>query len=288
MTNILKVDSLSANYKSSNFSIKNISFSIPNGSIVGMIGENGAGKTTILNSILGLKKKNKGVVKVFGKEFDGKDVNIKEQIGIVFDDIYLPKILTAKEVSRIYNNIYRNWDHKYFLETLEKFNILPSKKIQDYSKGMQKMFSIVMATAHYPKLLILDEPTSSLDPVKRQELLKLFQEFVENGKNSILFSSHITTDLEKISDYVIFIKDGVKVFAEETTKLVYEYGLVRCTKEDFNKISQDKMIVYQIEDYQNLVLVNNRDGIELLGSNLVVENPTLEEIMNLFSRGVVV
>lgn len=288
MKAILQVDSLSASYENSDFSIKDISFSIPCGFIIGMIGENGSGKTTIFNSILGLKKKDNGTVKIFGEEFDGKDVNIKTDIGVVFDDIYLPDVLTAKQVSNIYNSIYKNWDELYFLKMLERFNILPSKQIKNYSRGMQKMLSIVIAMSHKPKLLILDEPTASLDPVKRQELLVIFQEFIEDGENSILFSSHITTDLEKISDYIIFIKNGEKVFAEETNKLIYEYGLIKCVKEEFDKIPKNQIVAYKDVEHQKIILIDNRYGIKPLEAKLVIENPTLDEIMDLFSKGIVV
>lgn len=288
MDNNLEVISLCTRYKNSDFSVEDISFLIPKGSILGVIGENGAGKTTMLNTIIGLKEKTSGSVKIFGKDYDGENMDIKEELGVVFDDIYLPNQLTAKEISSVYKNIYKKWDEKFFIKTLEKFQISVSKKIKDYSKGMQKMLSIAVGMSHHPRLLILDEPTSSLDPVKRQDLLGLFQEYVENGENSILVSSHITTDLEKVADYVMFIKAGKIVFCEEITKLIYEYGLVRCSGEIFDRIPKKQMIVYQNRDYQNLVLVKNRTGIEDMGSRVSVENPALEDIMKLFSRGVIV
>ncbi len=283
----LEVISLCTRHKNSNFSVEDISFSIPKGSILGIIGENGAGKTTTLNMILGLKKKTSGSVKIFGKDYDGENTDIKEEMGVVFDDIYLPNQLTAKEISSIYKNIYKKWDEEFFIKTLERFQISLLKKIKDYSKGMQRMLSIVVGMSHHPRLLILDEPTSSLDPVKRQDILRLFQEYVENGENSILFSSHITTDMEKVADYVVFIKAGRIVFCEEITKLIYEYGLVRCSGEAFDRIPKKQMIAHQKQDYQNLVLVRSREGIEHIGGRVSVENPALEDIMNLFSRGVI-
>ena len=282
----LEVISLCTRHKNSNFSVEDISFSIPKGSILGIIGENGAGKTTTLNMILGLKKKTSGSVKIFGKDYDGENTDIKEEMGVVFDDIYLPNQLTAKEISSIYKNIYKKWDEEFFIKTLERFQISLLKKIKDYSKGMQRMLSIVVGMSHHPRLLILDEPTS-LDPVKRQDILRLFQEYVENGENSILFSSHITTDMEKVADYVVFIKAGRIVFCEEITKLIYEYGLVRCSGEAFDRIPKKQMIAHQKQDYQNLVLVRSREGIEHIGGRVSVENPALEDIMNLFSRGVI-
>ena len=282
MLNNLEVTSLNVGYKNSDFLVENVSFSIPKGKILGMVGENGAGKTTIFNTILGLKLKKSGEVKIFGQKMDENRTSILEKIGVVFDDIYLPEQLTAKEISHIYMKIYQQWDLDFFEKTLKRFEIPLDKKVKNYSKGMQKTLSIILGMAHHPKLLLLGEPTASLDPVKRHEILELFQEFIEDGEKSILFSSHITNDLERIADYVVFIKNGKKILDAEVTDIIYKYGIVRCTTQELGRIPKEIIVSYQKKAYNNVVLVNDRTE---LSDKLVIENPTFEEIMNMFVKG---
>ncbi len=285
MENILEVKNLEKRYDKNGFYLDKISFSVPKGSIVGLIGENGSGKTTTISTLLGLRKKDGGNVKLFGKEFNNEDVEVKERIGVSFDEVYLPRNLKAREISKIYKNIYEFWDEEYFINTLEKLGISKEKKVGDYSKGMQKMLSIVLSMSHKPELLILDEPTSSLDPVKRSEVLGFFQEYIENGDRSIIFSSHITSDIEHICDYVIYINSGKLIFFEPTIKLLYEYGLVKCTKEIFNKIPKGSIMAYCSGNHHTSVLVNTRKDIENISGEILIDNPTLEEIMNIYSKG---
>lgn len=287
MENILEVKNIEKTYPNNGFKLNKINFNVPKGSIVGIIGENGSGKTTTLNLILGLKSKDDGTVKIFGREFNIDDVDIKEKIGVSFDEIYLPSNLNAKEISKIYKSIYHGWDEKYFYSSLSNFGIDNGKKIGDYSKGMQKMLSIVIAMSHSPELLILDEPTSSLDPVKRSEVLEKFQEFIEDGDRSIVFSSHITTDIEHICDYVVFINKGNLIFASPTIELLYENCIARCTSESFNKLDKSNMIGYLQKNNQVVVLLKSRDDLNQSIDNIIIENPTLEEIMNIYSRGTI-
>lgn len=287
MENILEVKNIEKTYPNDGFKLNKINFDVPKGSIVGIIGENGSGKTTTLNLILGLKSKDGGTVKVFGREFNIDDVDAKEKIGVSFDEIYLPSNLNAKEISKIYKSIYHGWDEKYFFTSLSNFGIDNGKKIGDYSKGMQKMLSIVIAMSHSPELLILDEPTSSLDPVKRSEVLEKFQEFIENGDRSIVFSSHITTDIEHICDYVVFINKGNLIFASPTIDLLYKNCIARCTFESFNKLDKLNMIAYLQKNKQVVVLLKSRDDLDKSIDNIITENPTLEEIMNIYSKGTI-
>lgn len=287
MENILEVKNMEKIYPNNGFKLNKINFDVPKGSIVGIIGENGSGKTTTLNLILGLKSKDGGTVKIFGREFNIDDVYIKEKIGVSFDEIYLPSNLNAKEISKIYKSIYHGWDEKYFFSSLSNFGIDNGKKIGDYSKGMQKMLSIVIAMSHAPALLILDEPTSSLDPVKRSEVLEKFQEFIENGDRSIVFSSHITTDIEHVCDYVVFINKGNLIFASPTIDLLYKNCIARCTSESFNKLDKSNMIAYLQKNNQVVVLLKSRDVLDKSIDNIIMENPTLEEIMNIYSKGTI-
>lgn len=287
MENILEVKNIEKTYPNDGFKLNKINFDVPKGSIVGIIGENGSGKTTTLNLILGLKSKDGGTVKIFGREFNIDDVDIKEKIGASFDEIYLPSNLNAKEISKIYKSIYHGWDEKYFFSSLSNFGIDNGKNIGDYSKGMQKMLSIVIAMSHSPELLILDEPTSSLDPVKRSEVLEKFQEFIEDGDRSIVFSSHITTDIEHICDYVVFINKGNLIFASPTIDLLYKNCIARCTSESFNKLDKSNMIAYLQKNNQVVVLLKSRDDLDKSIDNIIIENPTLEEIMNIYSKGTI-
>ncbi|MGT2948407.1 ABC transporter ATP-binding protein [Streptococcus devriesei] len=286
--NILEVKDLSTTYKNSGFSISDLSFFIPKGCIVGLIGENGSGKTTIINSLLGLKKIDSGKIQYWGKSFDINDIDLKNRIGVCFDEIYLPKNLKISQVERIYRDMYKDWDKDYFYETLKKFNISPTKKISDCSKGMQKMFTIVLAIAANPEFLILDEPTSGLDPVKRKDILNIFQEFVLKESRSILFSSHITTDIEQIADIVMYIREGEIEFIEPITKLLYEYALVRCSEANFKLINQEKILAYQKRPHGYDILISTRDDKILSNSNLVIDYPNLEDIMSIYSKGVIV
>ena len=287
MDSILEVKNIEKTYPNNGFKLNKIKFNVPKGSIVGIIGENGSGKTTTLNLILGLKSKDGGSAKIFGREFHIDDVDTKEKIGVSFDEIYLPSNLNAKEISNIYKSIYNGWDEKYFFSNLSNFGIDNGKKIGDYSKGMQKMLSIVIAMSHSPELLILDEPTSSLDPVKRSEVLEKFQDYIENGERSIVFSSHITTDIEHICDHVVFINKGNLIFASPTIELLYENCIVRCTSESFNKLNKSNMIAYLQKNNQVVVLLKSRDDLDKSIDNIIIENPTLEEIMNIYSKGIV-
>lgn len=288
MEMLLEVSALNAEYKKSQFRIKDININIPTGMILGLIGQNGAGKTTIFHTILDLKKKSSGDVKICGKQFSSNEIDLKENIGVVFDETYLPKILTANKISKIYKKLYKNWDENYFYTKLEKFNIDPTKKIKDYSKGMQKTLAIITVLSYHPQLLLLDEPTANLDPVRRLEVLELLQEFVENGENSILLSSHITSELERISDYVVFVKAGEIVLSSETEELIYNHAIIKCTHQVFDKIPENIIIAYEKQKHQHLVLVNDKDFVETLVGDYTFEKPTLDEVINLFSKGEIV
>ncbi len=286
MNYILEVEKLQKTYPKSDFQLKNASFKLPYGSILGLIGENGSGKTTTLSMILNLRKKDAGAVKLFGQEMTDEDIALKEKIGVVFDMTCFPKTVTAKEISRIYRGIYTKWDEYYFFQTLKRFDISPTKKLKEYSKGMLMTLAIVSALSYHPQLLVLDEVTSGLDPVRREDMLELFLEFVGDEKNSIIFSSHITTDIEKIADYVSFIHQGETILNEEKDTLIYQYGIIRCGKEQFEQLDQKYVIKYLKRDYEYSVLVSNQDMYTENIHNIVVDNPTLEEIIFILSKGV--
>lgn len=285
MDYILEVENLSKDYKKGDFQLKNISFKLPQGYILGLIGENGSGKTTTLSIILNLKKKKGGIVKLFGKTMDINDVEMKEKIGMVFDMNCFPTTMTSKGISKVFSKIYKNWDESYFFKTLERFNIPINKKIKEYSKGMLMTLSIVVALSYHPQLLVLDEATSGLDPVRREEMLDLFLEFIGNGKNSIIFSSHITNDIEKIADFVSFIHQGETFLNDEKDNLIYNYGIMRCGKEQFLQLEKEEVVRYLRKDYEYRILISKKKKFENQYPNIIIDNPSLEEIIYLISKG---
>ncbi len=218
MDNILEVKNLCKVYD--RFSLKNISFELPKGTIMGLVGENGAGKSTTLKAILNLVKINNGSVKVFGLDMKDKEIEIKEDIGVVLDEGFFSEYLTPTNINDIMTGIYKNWSKELFFKYLEDFNLPKDKISKEYSTGMKMKLKIAVALAHKPKLLILDEPTSGLDPIARGDILDIFQDFIQDEEHSVLVSSHITSDLENIADYITFINNGEIVLSKTRDELI--------------------------------------------------------------------
>lgn len=283
MENAIEIKNVSKTYN--NFKLNNINMIIPKGSIVGLIGENGAGKTTTIKLILNLIRKESGQINIFDKDNEKYEKEIKENIGVVMDDSFLSDYLNPEDVNKIMKEFYVNWDEKQYFDYLEKFK-LPSKKlIKDYSSGMKMKLKIVTALCHKPKLLVLDEPTSGLDPIVRSEILDIFREFTENEEHSILFSSHITSDLEHITDYISFIHEGSLILTEETGILIEDYGVVKCSKEEFEKLTKDDYISVLKNKYNYEVLVKDRHLFKQKYPSLVIDRPTIEKLMLIYIKG---
>lgn len=285
MKNSIEIEHLSKSYP--NFHLNDVSFVVPEGSIVGLIGENGAGKTTTIKLLLGIIQKESGTVRIFGKNIDQLEVNdfIKEQIGVVMPDSFLSDYMTPQDLENAMCNFFHDWDRAYYQAYVTKMNIPLKKRIRDLSTGMKVKLKIGAALAHHPKLLILDEPTSGLDPIARNEILDTFREFVEDGKHSILLSSHITSDLEHIADYVTFIHKGQIVLNQELDHLLDTYGIVHCSESEFSKIDSKDCLRYQKNKYDYQLLVANRDRFKKKYNVKVVEKPTIENIMLLYIKG---
>ena len=284
MENILEVKNLSKKY--TGFELKNISFELPKGMIMGFIGENGAGKTTTIKSILNIIGNYKGEVKIFGLVNRKKEIEIKEDIGVVLDDMFFPEILLPKDINDIMKDIYKNWDSNLYLKYLTDFNLPKDKQIKTFSKGMRKKLEIATALAHHPKLLILDEPTSGLDPVARNEVIDIFQDFIQNEECSILLSSHITTDLEHIADYITFINNGEIILSKTKDELIDKYGIVKCTESEFKKIDKKDFIKYQKNKYEYELLVENKKEFNKKYNINTIDKITLEDLMVLMIKGV--
>ena len=283
MENNIELKNVSKSYKG--FTLKNISFNVPQGSIVGLIGENGAGKTTTIKSILNITNAE-GNVTIFGKDSKKAEKEIKNEIGVVLDDSFLSDYLTAKHVNSIMKDVYKTWNEGKYINLLKQFDLPKDKLIKDFSSGMKMKLKIATAIAHNPKLLILDEPTSGLDPVVRNEILDIFRKYIEEDETrSILLSTHITSDLEHISDYIVFIEKGKMVFDLPTNELLENYGIIKCSKEDFSRLDEKDYIKYKKEKYQYEVLTSNKDTIRRKYNITIIDKPSIEDIMLFYIKG---
>lgn len=283
MDNILEIKNL--NKKFDEFELKDINLSLKKGMIMGLIGENGAGKTTTIKAILNLINTTSGEIKIFGLDNKMYEKKIKEDIGVVLDDSFFSEYLNAEDVNKIMKNIYKNWSEKTFFEYTEKFKLPRKQMYREFSSGMKMKLKIIVAISHKPKLLILDEPTSGLDPIARNEILDIFQEFIQNGENSILVSSHITSDLEHIADYITFISKGRIIFSKEKDELLENYGLAKCTEEEFKKIKSSDYIKYKKNKYDYEVLVENKNEFKKKYNVSVLDKPSIEDIMLIYIKG---
>lgn len=285
MNSTLILKNVNKKYEKSNFAIKDISFSIPEGSIVGFIGENGAGKSTTMNCILNVIRRDSGTIEIFGREMTDEDIDIRENIGVVYDSNNFPEYLTAKQLADILGRIYSKWDDFCFEQFLRRFGLPESQKIKSYSRGMSMKLAIAVALSHDSKLLILDEATSGLDPIMRDEILDVLLEFVKQENHSILLSSHITSDLEKIADYIVFIHNGEIILNKTKDELIYEYGVIRCSENDFYNILPEDLLSSMKKDYQIDVLIKNKKLMEKKYKNLIIDSVSLDEIMLLLAKG---
>lgn len=276
----LKVSDLTKVYPA--FTLDHVGFSLPQGSVMGLIGENGAGKTTTLKAILGLLLPHGGEVEILG----AKGAKIpREEIGVVLDECHFPASLRPKEVSLILRHVYPNWDEGLFAGLLKKFGLTAEKKVKELSRGMKTKLSIAAALAHRPRLLILDEPAAGLDPIARNELLDIFWDFMQAEEASILISSHITSDLEKIADAITFLHEGKLLLCESKEALLEDYGILRCPKEGLPSLAPSDVLGLRKGELGCDVLIKDRRGAREKYPGWVVDRPTLEEIMLLLVKG---
>lgn len=283
VNDILEVDNLKKSYM--DFTLDNVSFSIPYGTIMGLIGENGAGKTTTINLILDEIKKDSGNIKIFGKDSIKDALEVKENIGVVFDECLFPDLFNIKDIENFLKDIYSSWKHETYAAYIKQFQLPIDKTIKDFSKGMKMKLSIAVALAHNPQLLILDEATSGLDPIMRDEMLDILLEFVQDETHAVLFSSHITSDLEKVADYITFIHKGKVLFTKTKDELIYKYGIIKCGTELFKTIEKKDIIAYRKQDYEWQVLVSDKDTMQRKYKGSVCDRATIDEIMLFFIKG---
>lgn len=269
------------NKKYDKFQLKDVSFELSKGYIMGFVGSNGAGKTTTLKSILNMIQIESGDISIFDKNFNKNEIELKQDIGYAFGGVNFYPKKKIKQVTDTVKRFYKNWDQKTYEFYLDKFKLDPDKKISELSDGMKIKYNITLALSHNAKLFILDEPTSGLDPAARDNLLELFQEIVEDGERSILFSTHITTDLEKCADYITYIINGQIIASESKDDFMNNYRLISGTKMQLESI-KDSMIAYKVNafGFSGLVEVERMPNME----GLTIEKPSLEDIMIYYSK----
>lgn len=283
MKNIIELKNVTKCYEQ--FKLGEINLALPSGQIIGLIGENGAGKTTLIKTLLNIISISSGEIRVFDKNILTAEESIKDEIGVVLDNSFLPELITIKEVNLIMKDIYKNWDVELFNKYLTNFNLSPKKQIKALSKGMKKKLEIATALAHHPKLLILDEPTSGLDPIARSEVLDIFMEFIQDENHTILFSTHITSDLEHIADRIVFLNNGQVILNKERDEILDNFGIIKCDKSFFEKLNKEDYLSYKKNKYNYEVLVEDKEKISKKYKSQVTDKLTLEELMILIIKG---
>lgn len=278
---ILTVNHLCKSYPQ--FSLSDVSFSLPKGAIMGLIGENGAGKSTTMKLILGMTSPDSGSISVFGHA--GCSAKDREDIGVVFDELPFAQTLFVSHLGRIMKGIYQNWDQKKYEEYLQEFALPDKKELKDFSRGMKMKLSLAVALSHDAKLLILDEPTSGLDPVVRSEILDIFLEFISDGERSILVSSHITSDLERIADYITFIHQGKVLLSENKDEILYGYGIAKAGREQLHRVDRTLVAAIQDTPYGSEALILDRERFEREYPDIVLDPVDFDEMMVLLCRG---
>ena len=261
------------------FKLDQVSFQVPKGCICGFIGQNGAGKTTTIQLILDIIKKDGGSIRVFGGDMEKDGPALKERIGVVFDEMGFHEFLTPKEINSVMKHIYTGWMEDLFFDYLNRFSLPAKKRCGSFSRGMRMKLQIAVALSHGAELLIMDEPTSGLDPIVRNEMLQIFQEFVLEENHTILLSSHITGDLERIADMVAFINRGRIILSGDKNEILENHGLMKCKKEDLQTIDQEDIISTRQSAFCTEVLVSDKNKCRQKYDKMVMEQATLEEIM---------
>ncbi len=275
--NAIEIRDLTVKYDG--FTLDKVSFDVAKGSIMGFIGQNGAGKTTTIKALLNIIKRDSGSIKMFGLDNIKDELEIKEQISAVFDAIPFQEQLTAGNLDRILRDVYKEWSSDTFKAYLDRLALPSRKKISTFSKGMKMKLQIAASLSHNAKLLIMDEATTGLDPVVRNECLDMFLEYLQDESHSILMSSHITTDLEKVADSVTFINKGKLLLTGYKDDVLEKHGVIKCKKSDYKEISPEDIISARINDFGAEVMVSDKAMCKKKYSGLTLDNTTLEEIM---------
>lgn len=275
--NVIEVKGISKHYDG--FAIEDMSLNVSQGCIHGFIGQNGAGKTTTIRAILNILRLEKGEIKVFGRDSVKEEQSVKEDIGVVFDEMGFHEFMTPKQIDKVLSDIYKNWESDTFFHYLKRFGLPENKPCGKFSRGMRMKLQIAAALSHQAKLLLLDEPTSGLDPVVRNEILDIFQEFIEDEGRSIFLSSHIISDLERIADEISFIDKGKILLSGNKDDILLSHGILKCGKEEAAGVEGDEVIFKRMSTYDCEILVRDRELSAKKYPGLLLEPASLEEIM---------
>lgn len=257
-----------------------LNFNVPKGTVVGFIGQNGAGKSTTIKLILGLLNKDSGKIEVLGEQ-DTRSIKHKDKIGVVFDDLFFPEEMDLRSIERLCSSIYSNWESERFSNFKNKFNLPEKQEIKKYSRGMKMKLSIAIALSHNAELLILDEATSGLDPVVREEILEILYDFMQKEEHTILISSHILSDLEKIADYIAFINEGKILFFQSKEDLKEEYAICTLSNEEADKLDESIIVGRRKHSFGQEMLIKRK----LAPRDLKIQRPSIEDIMIYFVKG---
>ncbi|WP_242143761.1 MULTISPECIES: ABC transporter ATP-binding protein [unclassified Bacillus cereus group] len=281
---MLELKNVCKNYQG--FAVKNISFTLPRGYIMGLIGPNGAGKSTTIKMIMNLVRRDGGDIKIFGKDNKKAEKEIKQNIGFVYDENHYYEDITCEQMKRMIAPLYKKWDEEKYQSYMERLQVPKNKKIKQLSKGMKMKFAIAMAISHHAELIIMDEPTSGLDPVVRSELLDMLQEIVMEEEISVLFSTHITTDLERIADYITFINNGEIVFTGEKDEILDSYVIVKGSNDLLDPEGKEYFIGLRKNKFGFEGLAKDKQAVsDWFGQEVILEKPTLDDIVVYTAKG---
>jgi len=275
--NAIEIKDLTKRYDG--FTLDKVSFNVPKGSIMGFIGQNGAGKTTTINAILNIVKKDEGEIKLLGLDSQKDEYEAKKQIAAVFDELPFDDRLNAISIDKVLREIFEEWNSETFFNYLDRFALPRKKKFGKFSKGMKMKLQIASALSHNAKLLIMDEATTGLDPVVRNEILDIFLEYLQNEDHSILMSSHITSDLDKVADSVTFIDKGKVLISGYKDDILYSHGILKCTKDDYKDIAPEDIVSARLNDFGAEIMVTDKAECSRKYSGAVIDPATLEDIM---------
>ncbi len=275
--NAIELNSVTKRYDG--FTLDSVSLTVPKGSIMGFIGQNGAGKTTTMRSLLNITKIDSGEIKLLGLDHVKHEREIKKDIAVVFDSIPFDDMFTPKDMAKIFRGLYPQWEDKTYSDYLERFELPYKKKIGKFSKGMKMKLQIACALSHNAKLLIMDEATSGLDPVVRDEILHIFMEYMQTGERTILMSSHITSDLEKIADCVTFIDKGSVLISGYKDEVLDNHGIIKCSNDDVKLIDPSDIVSVRTNSFGAEVMIHNRQSAAYRYKNMMIDPASLEDIM---------
>lgn len=275
--NAIEIKNLCKKYEG--FALKNVNFVVPKGSIMGFVGQNGAGKTTTIKSILNIIGIDSGDISILGLDHIKNEEEMKERIAVVFDDVPFHDTLTPKQLNKVMKGMYKKWEEDTFYHYLERFSLPPGKKLGQFSKGMKMKLQIATALSRGAELLIMDEATAGLDPVVRSEMLSVFLEYMQDEGHSILMSSHITSDLEKIADSVTFIHAGEIILTGYKDDILATHGVIKCKKTQLEEIETEDIISTHITEYGADVMVADKELCRKKYAELVMDTTTLDEIL---------